>query len=83
MQDALDDLCAGRTTLVIAHRLQTIQRADKICVIEAGRVVEEGRHEDLLARGGRYFYLHAMQFRDDACERQRLTLRPHAQEACP
>jgi ATP-binding cassette subfamily B protein len=68
VQDALDDLTANRTTLVIAHRLQTVQRADKICVVEAGRVVEEGRHEDLLARRGRYYYLHAMQFREDLRE---------------
>jgi ABC-type multidrug transport system fused ATPase/permease subunit len=66
VQNALDDLCAGRTVVVIAHRLQTIQEADKICVIEAGRVVEEGTHEELLARGGRYAYLHAVQFREEA-----------------
>ena len=65
VQTALEDLCAGRTTLVIAHRLQTVQRADKICVVEHGRVVEEGRHEELLALKGRYFHLHAMQFRDE------------------
>jgi ABC-type multidrug transport system fused ATPase/permease subunit len=65
VQNALDDLCAGRTVIVIAHRLQTIQQADKICVIEAGRVVEQGRHEALLARGGRYANLHAVQFRDE------------------
>ncbi|WP_413993003.1 ABC transporter ATP-binding protein [Labrys okinawensis] len=65
VQNALDDLCAGRTVVVIAHRLQTIQEADKICVIEAGRVVEEGTHEQLLARGGRYAYLHAVQFREE------------------
>jgi subfamily B ATP-binding cassette protein MsbA len=65
VQDALDGLSAGRTTLVIAHRLQTIQRADKICVIERGRVVEEGRHEELLALQGRYFHFHAIQFREE------------------
>ncbi|WP_448148225.1 ABC transporter ATP-binding protein [Labrys miyagiensis] len=65
VQNALDDLCAGRTVVVIAHRLQTIQEADKICVIEAGRVVEEGTHEALLARGGRYANLYAVQFRDE------------------
>jgi ATP-binding cassette subfamily B protein len=65
VQNALDDLCAGRTVVVIAHRLQTVQQADKICVIEAGRVVEEGSHEVLLAKSGRYAFLHAVQFRED------------------
>ncbi|MDQ0470873.1 ABC transporter ATP-binding protein [Labrys wisconsinensis] len=65
VQTALDELSTGRTTIVIAHRLQTVQRADRICVVEGGRVVEEGRHEELLARRGRYFHLHAMQFRDE------------------
>ena len=62
IQEALAELSKNRTTLVIAHRLQTIQRADKICVIEGGRVVEEGRHEDLLATRGRYARLHEIQF---------------------
>ncbi len=62
IQDALAKLAENRTTLVIAHRLQTIQRADKICVIEGGRVVEQGRHEDLLAAHGRYARLHEIQF---------------------
>jgi ABC-type multidrug transport system fused ATPase/permease subunit len=62
VQDALDQLSAGRTTLVIAHRLSTIRNADKIVVMEAGRVVEEGDHATLLARGGTYARLHALQF---------------------
>ncbi len=53
----------GRTTLVIAHRLSTVQEADKIVVMEAGRVVEEGSHEELLARGGTYKRLYDLQFR--------------------
>ena len=65
VQNALDDLCAGRTVVVIAHRLQTVQEADKICVIDAGRLVEEGSHEELLAKGGRYAALHAVQFREE------------------
>ncbi|TBW40715.1 ABC transporter ATP-binding protein [Siculibacillus lacustris] len=62
IQKALDRLSRGRTTLVIAHRLQTIQRADTICVIEGGRVVESGRHDELLALDGRYRRLHDVQF---------------------
>jgi subfamily B ATP-binding cassette protein MsbA len=62
IEAALDTLLAGRTTLIIAHRLSTIRRAHKIFYIEAGRIVEAGTHEDLLARGGRYADLHAAQF---------------------
>jgi ATP-binding cassette subfamily B protein len=62
IQEALAELAKTRTTLVIAHRLQTIQRADRICVIEGGRVVEEGRHDDLLAARGRYARLYEIQF---------------------
>ena len=54
---------AGRTTLVIAHRLSTIERADRIVVMDAGRVVEQGSHAELLGRQGLYARLHAMQFR--------------------
>lgn len=63
VQQALDRLMAGRTTLVIAHRLATIERADRIVVMEAGGVVEQGSHHELLAAGGLYARLHAMQFR--------------------
>ena len=62
IQAALETLSQGRTTLVIAHRLKTIEKADKICVIEQGRVIEEGRHEALLAQGGRYAALHGAHF---------------------
>ncbi len=64
VQSALDRLAAGRTTLVIAHRLSTVTGADRIVVMDRGRVVEQGRHADLLAQGGAYAALHAVQFRD-------------------
>ncbi|HSN31627.1 MAG TPA: lipid A export permease/ATP-binding protein MsbA [Ideonella sp.] len=63
VQTALERLMLGRTSLVIAHRLSTIERADRIVALEAGRVVEQGSHAELLARGGLYARLHALQFR--------------------
>jgi ATP-binding cassette subfamily B protein len=62
VQRALDALRASRTTIVIAHRLQTVIAADKICVIDAGRIVESGRHDELIARRGRYHALYETQF---------------------
>jgi ATP-binding cassette, subfamily B, bacterial MsbA len=62
IEEALDRLLPGRTTLIIAHRLSTIRRAHKVLYIEAGSVVEIGTHEELLARGGAYARLHAAQF---------------------
>jgi subfamily B ATP-binding cassette protein MsbA len=61
VQSALNTLIRGRTTLVIAHRLSTIQNADLICVVDGGRIVETGRHAELLARNGLYARLYAMQ----------------------
>jgi len=66
IQEALDELAKGRTTLVIAHRLATIKHADRIVVIDDGRVVEQGRHDELLRLGGVYARLHAAQFGDAA-----------------
>jgi subfamily B ATP-binding cassette protein MsbA len=63
VQTALERLMQGRTSLVIAHRLSTIERADRIVALEAGRVVEQGSHAELLAHGGLYARLHALQFR--------------------
>ena len=65
VQTAIERLLAGRTVFVIAHRLSTVQRADQIVVLEAGEIVERGRHDELLALEGAYHRLHDMQFRDD------------------
>ena len=62
VQLALSRAMGGRTTLVIAHRLATVQNADRILVLEQGRVIEEGRHADLIARGGLYAHLAELQF---------------------
>ena len=66
IQAALDEVMQGRTTLVIAHRLSTIERADVIMVVVDGRIVESGRHEDLLAAGGAYAGLYGSQFGGEA-----------------
>lgn len=66
VQAALDTLMTDRTTLVIAHRLSTVVRADLICVIVDGRVAEQGSHAELLARGGHYKHLYELQFAGEA-----------------
>jgi len=65
IQQALDELCKGRTTLVVAHRLSTIRNADEIAVVLDGRITERGTHEELIAANGTYKKLYALQFRDN------------------
>ena len=65
IQGALDELCRGRTTLVVAHRLSTIRGADEIAVVEGGRITERGTHDELMEKGGTYRDLYALQFRED------------------
>ena len=64
VQSALDKLMQQRTTLVVAHRLSTIEQADNIVVMHEGRIVEQGKHAELLAKGGRYADLYRMQFHE-------------------
>jgi subfamily B ATP-binding cassette protein MsbA len=66
VQEALAELCKGRTTIVIAHRLSTIMHADNILVVENGLVVESGRHDELLRKGGRYASFYRLQLREQS-----------------
>ena len=66
VQDALERLMAGRTTIVIAHRLATVRAAQRIAVLDAGRIVEEGTHAALIQQGGLYARLASLQFSEAA-----------------
>ena len=64
IQEALDELCKGRTTIVVAHRLSTIRNADEIAVISEGRIIEQGTHDELIDVNGTYASLYSLQFRE-------------------
>lgn len=64
IQQALDELCKGRTTLVVAHRLSTIKNADEIAVISEGKIIEQGDHDELMQEDGMYAHLYNLQFRE-------------------
>ena len=72
VQEALDNLMKGRTTLVIAHRLSTIRNADRIIALVNGEIVEEGNHEALMAKRGEYYRLYNLQFKDEGNGHDRL-----------
>ncbi len=65
IQKSLDELCRGRTTIVVAHRLSTVKNADETAVVTDGRITEQGTHDALIKLGGEYSRLYALQFRDD------------------
>jgi ATP-binding cassette subfamily B protein len=64
IQKAIDKLTEGRTSIVIAHRLSTIQKADQIIVLDKGRIIERGSHQELLEKEGHYRKLYELQFKD-------------------
>src|SRR4030081_2353090 len=70
VQEAIAELCKGRTTIVIAHRLSTIMHADCILVVESGLIVESGRHDELLRKGGRYASFYRLQLKEQAPARE-------------
>jgi len=74
VQEAIAELCKGRTTLVVAHRLSTIMHADCILVVEGGQIVESGRHEELLRQGGRYASFYRLQLKEQAPSREPVTV---------
>jgi ATP-binding cassette subfamily B protein len=83
VRDALDRMVEGRTSLIIAHRLSTVQRADKIIVMHKGQVREMGTHQQLLAQRGIYFKLYQLQYKDQELNVARAPLRPSSGQASP
>jgi ATP-binding cassette subfamily B protein len=84
IQKALDNLVKGRTTIAIAHRLSTLRKADRLVVMDRGRVVEVGPHEELMAREGAYWRLYQAQLRRTESEDEGLSLsRPTEHSAHP
>ena len=77
IQQALDELCNGRTTLVVAHRLSTIKNADEIAVISDGNVIEQGTHDALMEKGGVYSELYSLQFRANSGEHVEVNFKEH------
>ena len=76
VQEAIAELCKGRTTLVIAHRLSTIVHADTIMVVENGQVVESGRHDELLRKNGRYASFYRLQLKEQSSTAPELIVAP-------
>ncbi|OAA24674.1 ABC-type multidrug transport system, ATPase and permease component [Frankia sp. EI5c] len=83
VQEALGEALAGRTAVVIAHRLSTVRSADQILVVEAGRIIERGNHAELLAAGGRYAELYRTQFDEQGHRAARLPAQPGAEQPDP
>ena len=81
VQAALERLMHGRTTLVIAHRLSTVEKADRIIVMESGHVVESGSHDELISRGGAYARLYALQFKESGLKEGRPDASPDDKQA--
>ena len=68
IQNAIDKLTEGRTSVIIAHRLATIKKADQILVMDKGKIVERGNHEQLLSQNGYYTRLYEMQFKEEEAD---------------
>ena len=66
IQEAMESVTEGRTSLMIAHRLSTVRNADLILVVKSGRIVEQGTHTDLLSKKGYYYELYTRQYEDEA-----------------